>query len=203
MKCDGHAGRIDFECRRCQAVQRSDAWSQWIAGQADWNLFGGLTFDPRRRVSPPPGPQRGGQRLRPGPRLNESGTLRLQGRPLAADIARRSVLTFFDQGEQLLGRRLAGIVALEFHGNLWPHFHPLISVEGGLQGGEIKALGTLWYQRAGGNRLEVPRSLGDVSAYASKYLSKGLDVGDVLMWPKAGPLSTDWRAALPLGRARR
>lgn len=201
MRCEQHAGRLDYDCGRCLRVRRSDAWAQWIARQADWNLFGGLTFDPRRRVPPPPGPQRGEQRLRPGPRLTEDGSVRLGGRPLAPDVARRRVWRFFRDSQDLLGRQLAGVVALEFHKNGWPHFHPLIAVEGGLQGGEVAALGGLWFAHSGGNRLEQPRSLADVSAYAAKYLTKGLDDGDLLLWPRSGGFTSAWR--LSFGRSPR
>lgn len=210
MKCEVHPGRVEFGCVRCEGVRRADAWSQWIAHQADWDLFGGLTFDPRRRPTLPPGAARV-SRLdrvtrdelprrpdvsRLAPRLSEDGRLRLQGRPLAVDVARRSALAFFKHGEELLGRRLSGVIALEYHRNGWPHFHPLIAVQGGLQKGDIAALGRLWYQQSGGNKLEQPRSVGDVCAYASKYLSKGLDQGDVLIWPAAGPLSRTWRLSV-------
>lgn len=165
-----------------------DAWSNWVMGLREWHLFGGLTFDQRRKKRVPPGPQRFGEVTREGPRLTEDGRVRLGDVPLSADVARGRVRSFLRDGEQLLGRRMAAVVALEYQKNGWPHFHPLLSIERGLQGGEIAALGGLWFRHCGGNRLEVPASTSDVCAYAAKYLSKGLDRGDVLFWPERGPL---------------
>jgi hypothetical protein len=49
-------------------------------------------------------------------------------------------------------------------------------------------LGHLWFKRHGYAKLEQPRSVNDVSAYAAKYLSKDLSRGDVIFWPLAGDL---------------
>lgn len=176
----------------------ADAWANWVGELRSWHLFGGLTFDPRRRVPRPPGSQRFGEKTRESPRLTEDGRVRLGDAPMSADVARGRVRSFLRDGEDVLHRRLAAVVALEYQKNGWPHFHPLLSVEGGLEGGEIAALGNLWFQRCGGNRLEVPASSSDVCAYAAKYLSKGLDRGDVLFWPEKGPIKFPDRGRLVL-----
>ncbi len=165
-----------------------DAWTNWVSSLRDWHLFGGLTFDPKRRRLVPPGPQKNSTPSREAPRLTEDGQLRLSDAPLASDVARCRVRNFLRDGESLLGRRIAAIVALEYHKNGWPHFHPLLSIEGGLRGGEIASLGGLWFEASGYNRLEVPRSSSDVCSYAAKYLTKGLDRGDIIIWPERGPL---------------
>ena len=84
----------------------------------------------------------------------------------------------------------AAVLALEYQKNGWPHLHPLLRLGGGLQDGDIARLGTLWFRRFGGNRLERPRSTADVAEYASKYLVKDLARGDVLFYPLRGSLST-------------
>jgi hypothetical protein len=82
----------------------------------------------------------------------------------------------------------AGVLALEYQKNGWPHLHPLLRLRGGLEDGDIRRLGSLWFGRFGGNRLEAPRCADDVSAYAAKYLVKDLARGDVLFWPLTGDL---------------
>lgn len=202
--CKQHGKGLTIGCMGCEPGRRRDAWARWVASIAEWHLFGGLTFDPRRTVGfgPAPGPQRGKHFTRQSPRLWEDGRAVLRDAPVSADVARGRVRRFLREGEQLLGRKLTAVVALEYQKNGWPHFHPLLSVEGGLQGREIETLGGLWFRLAGGNRLERPRSVGDVSAYASKYLTKGLEEGDVLLWPERGPLGSRV-LALPLGDGRR
>jgi hypothetical protein len=103
-------------------------------------------------------------------------------------VAVGRVREFCRQGETALRRRLYAVVALEAHRNGWPHFHPLISVQGGLEGHEISTLGGLWYRASGYGRLEVPRSREDVCAYSAKYLTKSFDRGEVVIWPERGEL---------------
>jgi hypothetical protein len=165
-----------------QAV--TQAWGEWIAGMGRWDLFGGLTYDQRRRAPRSPGPQRssqvwgGGQRLRYGP-----------GR-LGAEVAWQHVNSWLEYAPKRLGRPVeAAVVALEYQRNGWPHFHPLLRLAGGLQPHDIERLGSLWVERHGYNRLEPPRNRQDVCAYAAKYLSKDLGRGDILFWPPAGQVA--------------
>jgi hypothetical protein len=138
------------------------AWGEWIASMGDWHVFGALTYDQRRRTTVP-----------------------------GADVARAHVRSW------LLGLQRdpavdaeAAVVALEYQKNGWPHFHPLVRVRGGVRNGLFAAAGQRWYAEHGYARLEAPRSAGDVSAYAAKYLSKDLSRGDVLFWPSRGPLTS-------------
>lgn len=133
-----------------------------------WDLFGGLTYDPKRCR-----PDGRGAFIRPG-----------------ADVVKAHAFRWLAEAPKTLGRPVeAAVVALEYQKNGWPHLHPLLRIAGGLQGSEISQLGTAWYERHGGNRLEEPRSREDVCAYASKYLVKDLSRGDVIFWPLRGPLS--------------
>ncbi len=186
--CPAHGKTAVLDCPRCEPTRRHDAWGQWVATLRKWDLCATLTFDPKRRRMTPPGQQRaaGAGRLRWPLRLTETGAT--LGAPMAGDIAKRKVRTWVRQGEELLGRPLAAVVAMEHHKNGWPHFHGLIGVDGGLRGREIEALGTLWFERNGYNQVEIPRSVGDVAAYAAKYLTKDLDRGGVLVHPVTGPL---------------
>jgi hypothetical protein len=96
--------------------------------------------------------------------------------------------------DRALGKRLeAAVVALEYQKNGWPHFHPLLRLAGGLRPRDFSAAGHEWYAPHGYARLEVPRSEFDVAAYASKYLVKELERGDVVFWPYRG----EWPAHQP------
>lgn len=142
-----------------QAV--SEAWGEFIAGQGEWHVFGGLTYDADRHERMPSG-----------------------------DSARRHALSW-------LGGRLrpggvqveAAVVAIEHHKSGWPHLHPLLRLKGGLHPGALVELGQEWYGAHGYAQLEPPRDRLAVAAYASKYLAKDLDHGDVIFWPRRGPLS--------------
>jgi hypothetical protein len=122
------------------------------------------------------------------PRLSEDGSIRLADAPMAGDVAKSRVRRWLKDGEELLGRPVSAIVAMEHHKSGWPHFHGLLGIDGGLRGREIAALGQLWYGANGFNKIEVPRSVGDCAAYAAKYLTKELDVGGVLIYPARGAL---------------
>jgi hypothetical protein len=173
----------------CEAERREQAWGDWVASLREWDLFGGLTFDPRRAVRPhPPGSQRFSKATRTPARLTEAGSLSLQDQPISVEIARSRARNFLLQAEVALNRRIAAVIALEAHRNGWPHFHPLLSIEGGLQDGDIRKLSYLWFNDSGYNRFEVPRDAGAVARYASKYLVKGLDSGDLVIWPDRGPM---------------
>jgi hypothetical protein len=146
-----------------------------------WDLFGGLTYDQRRCR-----PDGRGAFIAPG-----------------SDVVKSHALRWLRDAPDLLGRPIeAGVLALEYQRNGWPHLHPLLRVAGGLQGNEIATLGTAWFNRHGGNRLEVPRDVGEVCAYASKYLAKDLSRGDVIFWPLRGPLSVHQDALLPTPAVR-
>jgi len=137
-----------------------EAWGEWIASMGDWHVFGGLTYDQRRRRTVP-----------------------------GADVARAHVRRWLRRasgpGELAVE---AGVVALEYQRNGWPHFHPLLRLRGGAQAGDYARLGQLWFKDHGYARLEPPRSKLEVATYAAKYLSKDLSRGDVLFWPVHGSM---------------
>jgi hypothetical protein len=142
------------------------AWGQWIAEMGEWHVFGGLTYDQRRRGTVP-----------------------------GADVARAHVQRWLRHAGKNGGPHIeAAVVALEYQKNGWPHFHPLLRVRGGLQRGDIPALGQAWFKPHGYARLEPPRSRSDVCIYAAKYLSKDLSKGDVIFWPPRGDLRTHQEA---------
>ena len=146
-----------------------DAWVDWIAGMGEWHVFGGLTYDPKRRIDP----ARGKDPIMP-----------------SDEVVLRHVRQWLRESQRRLGRDVeAAVVAVEHHKSGWPHAHPLVRVAGGLQGNEFATLGTVWYERHGYAKLERPLDQGAVSAYASKYLSKDLASGDVIFWPSRGPLN--------------
>jgi len=144
----------------------SEAMVELISGLARWDLFGGLTFDQRRC------PQ---EVLFCGTKVP---------RRIPVDSARVRFQNFVRRAEKTLGRELRYVAALESQANGWPHLHPLLSLEGGLQAGDVIALGGLWYDANGYGRLEAPRSLADVTGYCAKYLLKDLATGALLISPR-------------------
>ena len=154
-----------------QQTEVTEAWGKWVAEMGEWHVFGGLTYDQRRRTTVP-------------------------GRDVAMAHCRR----WLRESSRTAGVQVeAAVVALEYQRNGWPHFHPLVRVSGGMRPGLCSALGQAWFRRHGYARLEPPRSVSDVSSYAAKYLSKDLDKGDVLFWPLKGSLSTHQAALVPRG----
>jgi len=156
----------------------------------EWHLFGGLTYDPRRRPSTRTmRPQSSDAIWRPPPRPSSSRSSTVPIAP-GVDVAKHHVLSWLAAAPKVLGGREveAAVVAIESHKNGWPHFHPLLRIAGGLTGDEIAPLGALWFERHGYAKLEVPRDVEDTAAYAAKYLSKDLARGDVVFWPTRGPL---------------
>jgi len=136
-------------------------WGRWIAGLGEWHLFGGITYDPRTVVA----------------------------RPSNAAV-RRDVSRWLGYSPGHPGVFVeAAVVAIELQGNEWPHAHPLLRLRGGLGPGAISALGQAWFQRHGWAQLERPKEARAVAEYAAKYLSKDLDRGDVIFWPRRGWLT--------------
>ncbi len=186
--CTRHGSTAVLDCGGCEGTRRHDAWAQWVGSIRPWDLTATLTLDPRKRGQTWLGAQRGSGLTRMSPRLREDGSIRLADAPMAGDVARSRVRRWLKDGVELLGRPVAGVVAMEHHKNGWPHFHGLLGIDGGLRGREIAALGQLWFQANGYAELEVPRSVGACAAYAAKYLTKELDAGDVLIYPARGAL---------------
>jgi hypothetical protein len=140
----------------------AEAWGNWISEMGEWHVFGGLTYDQRRRTTVP-------------------------GR----DVAWAHVRRWLGRDARRAGLDIeAAVVALEYQKNGWPHFHPLLRLRGGDHPRSHQLLGQPWFRDHGYARLESPRSRDAVSAYASKYLAKDLDSGDVMFWPTRGPLTT-------------
>lgn len=140
-----------------------------------WEVFGGLTLDPKTNGS------------------------QEWAKATSGPIFRGMCERWLKDCEAVMGRKLHAVVAIEYQKNGWPHGHPLVAVEGGLEArtwgpertdgngrmfGDISHMRHQWMERRdrGWAKLEIPRSMGAVATYASKYLSKGLDTGDVILW---------------------
>jgi hypothetical protein len=159
--------REDFEdemtvSRKQLRAGASDALVGFIQELAPWHLFGGLTFDQRRC------------------RHERIGGTMVPCR-IPVDVARGRFQRYIAGAQRALGRRIEYVVGLEAQRNGWPHFHPLLSLEGGLQTGDVVCLGGLWYEANGYGRLEAPRSVDDVTGYCAKYLLKDVAIGDLLI----------------------
>ena len=143
------------------ANQVTEAWGTWVAEMGDWHVFGGITYDPKRRTTQP-----------------------------GSDVVRAHVRSWIGRDARKSGICVeAGVVALEYQRNGWPHCHPLLRVRGGARAGLYAELGQLWFKRHGYAKLERPKDTAAVSSYAAKYLAKDLDRGDVMFWPVKGPLT--------------
>lgn len=125
----------------------------WIAGLREWNLFGTLTYDPKR----------------------------LDGIP-SLYKARRDFEYWIRDAEKALRSPIGAVGALEAMRSGWPHFHTLLDV-GGLYGHEIEVLGRLWFKRAGFGRIERIRDYGPgfAARYCAKYMSKDGGSGDLVL----------------------
>lgn len=166
-------------------TELDEAWGAWIAEQGEWHVFGSLTYDPRRR----PHDHR-------WPYLDRQAT-----GSECLDHARR----WINEAKHREPRIEAAVIALEWQKSGAPHLHPLIRVAGGLYGNEFATIGQVWYERHGYAHLEQPRDQLAVSAYASKYLTKQLSDGDIVLWPSRGPMTTHQSGLLarPGGRSPR
>src|SRR5215831_1241807 len=102
----------------------------------EWHVFGALTYDQGRR----------------------------QGHMPGSDVARAHVRSWLGKGIRRTGLQVeAGIVALEYQRNGWPHFHPLLRLRGGDHPQSHQLLGQVWFKQHGYAKLETPRSIEDVA----------------------------------------
>ncbi len=138
-----------------------------VAKLRDWDLFGTMTYDQRRY---------------PRERLWCDTWV---PRVVPGDRAKKDFLGWVNDASGALGRRVEFVVGMEYQKNGWPHFHALIDL-GGLDDGDVRRIGSLWYSRYGYDRLEIPRSVEDCAAYAAKYLVKDISRGDVLFSKRLG-----------------
>jgi hypothetical protein len=141
------------------------ALGEMIAELREWDLFGTMTYDQRRRLMEP-------IRVRAWAR----GEIQ---RPVPGDEAKKNFFRWIGEASGAVGRRIEFVCGMEYQKNGWPHFHALLDL-GGLDDGDAVRIGRLWYARYGYDRLEIPRSLGDCARYAAKYLVKDISLGDVL-----------------------
>src|SRR3972149_163571 len=160
----------------------TSAMGDWISQLAPWTLFGGLTFDPKRCEQ---------ERV--------VGTL--IPRRIPVDVAAGRFKRWMRASEKALGRGIVYVAALESHKNGWPHLHPLLSLEGGIQAGDVATLGMLWFQANGVGRLEVPRAMEAGRGDAAKSLAKAYATGPLLLSPalvgrttSAGPIQSRSRS---------
>lgn len=151
-----------------------EAWGGWVAEMGKWDVFATLTYDPDK-----------------------------QPRRLYPDVARAHLTHWLREGPKLIGRPIeAAITALEYQKNGTPHFHSVMRLPGGVRRGDFVQLGGAWFKLHGYAKLELPKSQDDVCAYATKYLFKDLDRGDVHFWPLKGSLVTHQPALSPAAPTR-
>lgn len=103
------------------------------------------------------------------------------GHPVRRPEAVHRFTWFLEACRKTLERPVEGFVACEVgpNGHL-EHGHGLMALGAGLRKGDITALSRLWRSRPGHGLifLEVPRSVVDVTAYATKHTVK--DLGDIV-----------------------
>jgi hypothetical protein len=187
--------RADFE-GEMETAQReleqaaTEAMGEFFAELGPWDIFGGETFDQRRRRF-----QRietrttepvcvGGKWVWGYPVVYDY--IHELPRKVGVDSTRKAFQNFITRGRKALGRRIEYAAAVESQKNGWPHLHPLLKVEDGLRAGDMAALGRIWWQEYGLNKLAAPRSQEDVAGYCAKYLTKDLASGALLLSPRLG-----------------
>jgi hypothetical protein len=145
-----------------------EAWADWVTALGDWHLFGTLTY-----------------RETPG-----------RGKP-HPEAVERHVQRWLQAAPKILGRPVeAAVVGVERHRSSWPHAHAVLRLPGGVQKHDLVALGQAWYLPHGYAKLELPKSRNDVVAYVCKYVTKDLEQGNVILWPRRGRMS-DHQPGLP------
>jgi len=188
--------RDDFEdemrgARREQEEAATEAMADFFMELGPWDIFGGETFDQRRRRF---------QRIetRTAEPVCVGGDRWVWGHPVVYDYihelprkvgvdgTREAFQNFIRRGRKALGRGIEYAAAIESQKNGWPHLHPLLKVEEGLRGGDIAALGRIWWEEYGLNKLAAPRSQNDVAGYCAKYLVKDVACGELLLSPRLG-----------------
>lgn len=146
------------------------AWGEWVGAMGEWDLFGTLTY-----------------------RQGEVGgnETKYQNAMPAPEAVVRHVKGWLREGGRRIGRPVeAAVVGIEAHKSGWPHCHALVRLPGGLQYPDVQLLGQTWYERRGYAKLEAPKTQHDVCLYVSKYVTKDLARGDVLLWPSHGPMDS-------------
>lgn len=173
----------------------TEAMGEFFMELGPWDIFGGETFDQRRRRF---------QRIetRTAEPVCVGGDRWVWGHPVVYDYihelprkvgvdgTREAFQNFIRRGRKALGRGIEYAAAIESQKNGWPHLHPLLKLEGGLRGGDIAALGRIWWEEYGLNKLAAPRSQNDVAGYCAKYLVKDVASGELLLSPRLGAADT-------------
>jgi hypothetical protein len=172
--------RAELECRY------HDAMGAWISQLKPWYLFArSLTFDPLDMAA--------AGRAREGIRsekveLDQETRRRLLVPALTFATAQRHLDYFVNAASGVLGRPTYSVGALEPHKSGQPHGHLVVSIEGGLKYGDIKALHRLWRSSRGNGSIYLvePKSRGDVAGYCAKYLAK--DLSELVMSRSLDPV---------------
>jgi len=146
-----HDAKVAFEEEMAGAAQQlrldaREALAEYVSQARQWDLFGTMTYDPRR----------------------------LEGMA-SVWKCRRDVLGWCRDCQVALGRPMVAVIGFESHKSGWPHAHSMIDV-GGLGAGDIATMGRLWFNRAGGNRLKPVDDAYELARYCSKYTLKDENV---------------------------
>jgi hypothetical protein len=155
----------------------------FVGDLAEWTLFMTLTFDPLVMAGT-------------SEAALEAGRRQLAVPAVSRWTAMRRFRYFLEHASDVVGRPTVGVVALEPHQSGQPHGHGLLSIEGGVVGGEIVSLSRLWreYRGNGWIRLEEPRSQEDVTGYCAKYMAKDASElvfsSSLVCGPEARPRTT-------------
>lgn len=187
--------------RREQEQAATEALGEFFMDLGPWDIFGGETFDQRRRrfqrieTRTSSEPVRAGWTKKGYPRWTWGHPVVYDyihelPRKVSVDGTREAFQNFIRRGRKALGRHIEYAAAIESQKNGWPHLHPLLKLEEGLRGGDIAALGRIWWEEYGLNKLAAPRSQNDVAGYCAKYLVKDLASGELLLSPRLGAAET-------------
>jgi hypothetical protein len=138
--------------RRELCLVAQDALGPFIAAARSWDCFFTGTYDPRKR----------------------NGAIeRILGVDVAPRVSRwkalRDAAWLVEFASELVGRPVAGVIAVEPHLDRSYHLHGLLDL-GGARKAYLEALTWRWEHEKGFCRFDRPRSGDDVCSYTAKYL---------------------------------
>jgi hypothetical protein len=140
------------ESRRELKGEAHGALGPFIGSLRPWDCFFTGTYDPRRR---------NGQ------------VERVLGVDIAPRVSRwkalRDAAWLVEFASELVGRPVAGVIAVEPHLDCSYHLHGLLDLGSGRKA-DLEALSWRWSEQKGFCRFDRPRGIDEVCSYTAKYL---------------------------------
>ena len=142
----------DAATRRFLESAAAEALGPFIAASGSWDCFFTGTYDPRKR---------------------NGAVQRILGVDVAPRVSRwkalRDAAWLVEFASELVGRPVAGVIAVEPHLDRSYHLHGLLAL-GGARQAYLEALTWRWLEKKGFCRFDRPRGIDEVCSYTAKYL---------------------------------